>query len=250
MFGQLAALLGTTGAKAAMCGAVAAASVTGAHAGGAVDVPGLPDTETQEVAFEAGPTQVDLSFKVNSPEGQAAAEKEAEEAAAAEQEAKEEAERKAAEEAEAAAKEAEEAAAAEAEAKAQAEAEAKAAAEAEAAAKAAAEAAADDKDDDDKHDDDKDHAEDPAERIAYLESKIVYYEGELASEIARITSDFDGYIADIQADIDAATTPEEIAELESYLEYKYDLRDQMIAEKQAYYANKIAWVESEIAKLS
>jgi len=258
VFGQIAALVTTAGAKATVCGAVAVVSVTGAHASGTVDVPGLPDVKTDQVIVVDDPrTEFEAAAEIKASAqaeadaekaaAEAAAKAEAEAAAAAEEEAKAEAEAaaKAEAEAEAAAK-AEQEAAEKAAAEAAAKAEAEAAAAAEAAAKAEAEAANHDKD----HDDDKDGTVDVAAKIAELEDKIVCYEGEMAAAIERINKDFDGYIADIQADIDAATTPEEIAELEDYLEYKYDLRDQMIAEKREYYENKIAWLESEIAKLS
>lgn len=49
MIGQLAAFVGTFGGKVAVCTTVAAASVGGAHATGAVDVPFLPDNDPVEV---------------------------------------------------------------------------------------------------------------------------------------------------------------------------------------------------------
>ena len=49
MIGQLAALVGTLGGKVAVCTTVAVASVGGAHATGAIDVPFLPDTDAAEI---------------------------------------------------------------------------------------------------------------------------------------------------------------------------------------------------------
>ena len=49
MIGQLAAFVGTLGGKVAVCATVTAASVGGAHATGAVDVPFLPDTDAAEI---------------------------------------------------------------------------------------------------------------------------------------------------------------------------------------------------------
>jgi hypothetical protein len=49
MIGQLAAFVGTLGGKVAVCATVAAASIGGAHATGAVDVPFLPDTDATEI---------------------------------------------------------------------------------------------------------------------------------------------------------------------------------------------------------
>ena len=73
MIGQLAAFVGTLGGKVAVCTTVAAASVGGAHATGAVDVPFLPDNDPVEIETVDLPEDPDaLAFvedKVDEAEG-------------------------------------------------------------------------------------------------------------------------------------------------------------------------------------
>ena len=285
VFAQIAAFVGTVGGKAAVCGAVAAASVTGGHAAGVVDVPGLPEVGKEEVTTIDDPTEPevdvevpeavaavdeDASAKDTAEEAEAEAERLAAEKAEAEAKAKAEAERLAAEEAEAKAeaerlaaeKAAEEAEAeaerlaaeeAEAEAKAKAEAERLAAEEAEAKSKAEADEAAKDE-----HDKDADHAKEESPeltdaqidaKIADLESIIAWCENDLEKALDEINTNFAGWVAEIEAEIDNATSDEEIAEWEAYLENKYRLWDEAIAQKTAEKAKAVAPLKAELEEL-
>jgi len=208
VFAQIAAFAGTVGGKAAFCGAVAAASVTGGHATGVVDVPGLPDVKQEQVetintdlaeapeaiaVVDGGPTEAEL--------------------------------------------------AAEAEAKAKAEAEALAEAEAKAKAEAEEQAAKDEKHQ--KGSETLSDAEIDA-KIAKLETEIANHQANLEIAIEQINSDFSGYVADIEASLETATDPEDIAHLEEYLETKHQLWDEMILNKEAETEKAIKALQSEI----
>ena len=75
VFAQIAAFAGTVGGKVVLSSAVAAASISGAHATGVVDVPYLPDTaaEIETVDTELGDESVEVA---NIPEALTFTEKE------------------------------------------------------------------------------------------------------------------------------------------------------------------------------
>jgi hypothetical protein len=274
VFAQIATFAGTFGGKVAVSGVIAAASVTGAHATGVVDVPGLPDTGAEIETIDTQLIDGNVEFaEQEAPEGLAMktpgvyvdevdafpdagnfderlrqeAEQEAKAKAKGEEELKAQAEEEAEKKAEA---EAKEKAAAEAEAK---KAEEKAQAEKEAA---------------EKKDEKPELSEETLAKLEALEVKVhqdkeavraeanvkinageaEHEELEIAFEAAirEINEQFEGYITDINAQIEANDNEGEIAELEAYREVKFGLWEDALNEKEIYFGTLFSAVESEL----
>ena len=306
VFAQIAAFAGTVGGKVVLSSAVAAASISGAHATGVVDVPYLPDTaaEIETVDTQLGDESIEvadipeaLTFaerqeleelenpwavtagEEESEEADKAAENDAEsdadkdvekvdlhgdidkkiddekaEAEKAEERAIEEAEKAEAEKAEIEAKEA-----AAAEEKAKQEAEAKA----ELDAKKEAEEEAKDKTSKTDHDVETTIAQleeqlerDKAAVIAAAREDIVYYEtkrenkeASLEADLKGIDEQFSGYVADIDAQIDASTDEQEIEELKAYREQKLVWWEEARADRELAYQPYLADIDKELEKI-
>ena len=293
VFAQFAAFAGTIGGKVALSGAVAAASISGAHATGMVDVPYLPDTaaEVETIDTELGDESVEvadtkpeaLSFaddtepveEIDKPAVEENADKKDEpkhdltddldkktvdekaEAHKAEERAAEEAKKAEAEKAE---HEAEEAKKAEEAKLAEEHAKKEAAEKAELEAKKKAEAEAKD----DKNEDDHKtevvvaaleaqlHADKAAVRanarvaIEEYELKRKNKEARLASELAQIDKDFAGYVADIDAQIEATEDEQELAELREYRANKLIWWEEARTEREAAFAPYLAEIDETL----
>ncbi|MFT7475283.1 MAG: chemotaxis protein histidine kinase CheA [Verrucomicrobiales bacterium] len=261
VFAQIAALTGTFGSKIAIGGVIAAASVTGAHATGVVDVPGLPETAAEVDTID---TELDGNVELAElPEALSFVDEEqhedereiAEEKAAAKEKAVAEAEErveekkiKAEEEAVAEAEErAEKEAAKKAEHEAKEEAERKAAAEAEAKKKATQKKI--DELEEQVHRDKE--AVRAAATVKISAGEQEHEELEVAFELAldAINEQFEGYIADINAQVEASDDEGSIAELEAYREVKFSLWEDALNEKEIYYGTKFAAIGAELEEI-
>ena len=309
VFAQIAAFAGTVGGKVVLSSAVAAASISGAHATGVVDVPYLPDTaaEIETVDTQLGDESIEvadipeaLTFaekqereelenpwastagddKSNADDNAATEDSDADEVAekiekvekvdlyddidkktqdekteaeVAEKRALEEAEKAEAEKAELEAKEA-----AAAEEKAKQEAEAKA--ELDAKKKAEEEA----KKTSDTHQEvetkiaqleeqlERDKAavvEAAREDIVYYETKRENKEASLEADLKGIDEQFSGYVADIDAQIEAATDEQEIAELKAYREQKLVWWEEAREDRELAYQPYFEDIERELEKI-
>ena len=67
--------------------------------------------------------------------------------------------------------------------------------------------------------------------------------------LEEINTNFSGWVAEIEAEIDNATSEEDIAEWEAYLENKHRLWDEAIAQKTAEKAKEREPLESELEEL-
>ncbi len=305
VFAQIAAFAGTVGGKVVLSSAVAAASISGAHATGVVDVPYLPDTaaEIETVDTQLGDESIEVadipealtfaerekleelenpwavtSGEDESKEADKAAENDTNsdddedvdkvdlhddiekktedekvEAEKAEKRALEEAEKAEAEKAELEAKEA-----AAAEEKAKQEAEAKA--ELDAKKKAEEDAKKTSVGDDDvevkigelEEQLERDKAaviEAAREDIVYYETKRENKEASLEADLMGIDEQFSGYVADIDAQIEAATDEQEIEELKAYREQKLVWWEEAREDREAAYQPYLDDIEKELEKI-